>query len=113
MKFDADDTAVLVYQAGLANVFKYDPHHGRFARVRQADFGSCEEYCRGLRDAGIQIDVAWCNMAGDILLQREKWQRTDFDNAPFNDSFATDFVPQPDKDRDGATGMCDALGIND
>ncbi len=81
----------LVYQAGIANVFEevYNPYLNR-ARVLQCDFRTCESFCRGLRRAGRVVHVAWCNQAGDIT--RELWRFSGFDLAPFNDSFAKDFV---------------------
>lgn len=84
----------LVYQGGIANVFHDVPNKTRnlISRVRvlQHSFIACEWFCRGLRQAGEQVDVAWCNEAGDI--KESFWEFSNFDNAPFCDKFAKDFV---------------------
>lgn len=89
-----DMRAVLVYQAGIANVFKVTSFnladYGRDAeRLMQGDFSSCENYARGLRAAGVNVKVAHCNMAGDIACQR--WSEN-LEDAPFREAFASDFV---------------------
>lgn len=83
--------AVLVYQAGIANVFRVDnddmslPDMGRNARrLLQGSFRECEAYARGLRDAGVHVESATCNMAGDIANQ--PWS-LDIESAPFSDLF--------------------------
>lgn len=76
---------VLVYQGGIANVF-LGKVKGKRKRIMQHAFGPCEWYCRGLKEAGAKVEVAWCNMAGDIDLQ--DWSYKDFDLAPFHDKFA-------------------------
>lgn len=80
--------AVVVYQAGIANVFLvenvFETHEGRGAsRLAQSDFNSCEMYARGLKEAGFRIESAHCNMAGDVAAQ--KWN-FDLSDAPFRDS---------------------------
>ena len=81
--------AVLVYQAGLANVFQVTSFnlsdYGRDARrLMQADFRSCEQFARGLQAAGVTVKTAACNMAGDIIGQ--PWS-DDLDSQPFSDQF--------------------------
>jgi hypothetical protein len=80
--------AVLVYQAGIANVFEVASFnmadYGRDAkRLMQSDFRSCENFTRGLAVAGWLIVSAHCNMAGDIVTQ--KWS-ADIAEAPFRES---------------------------
>lgn len=65
---------VLVYQAGIANVFQVEcfnmnPFGRNAKRLLQSDFHSCEMFCEGLKVAGISIASAHCNMAGDIIEQ--------------------------------------------
>ena len=86
-------TAVLVYQAGIANVFAVASlnlaDYGRDAvRLLQSDFKTCESYARGLRDAGVTVRSAACNMAGDIA--RQRWTE-DLESAPFSESFSPVF----------------------
>lgn len=86
----------LVYQAGIANVFVADVKGKSFnnhRRIKQDSFKSCEEFCRGLRESGARLKVAWCNQAGDIT--GALWRFSSFDNAPFSDLFARDFVGKP------------------
>ena len=86
--------AVLVYQAGICNVFKVDSFnmadYGRNAvRMIQSDFSSCEHFAAGLGAAGVTVRVAGCNMAGDIAGQT--WTN-DLESLPFSESFrASDF----------------------
>ena len=80
--------AVLVYQAGIANVFLvenvFETHEGRNAhRLAQSDFNSCEMYARGLKYAGFRVESAHCNMAGDVAEQ--KWN-FDLSEALFRES---------------------------
>lgn len=80
----------LVYQAGIANVFSHANKPTRCSlgsrkRVMQADFKSCENFCRGLIEAGAEVTPAWCNMAGDVSLQ--DWNYSEFDLAPFCEHF--------------------------
>ena len=81
--------AVLVYQAGIANVFKVGCLNmgttGRNAkRLLQSDFRSCENFAQGLAAAGVKVASAHCNKAGDIV--NEKWS-TDLEDAPFFKDF--------------------------
>jgi hypothetical protein len=66
---------VLVYQAGIANVFEVASFnlsdYGRDARrIMQNDFGSCINFARGLVEAGHLVGTASCNKAGDITEAR-------------------------------------------
>ena len=81
--------AMLVYQAGIANVFEVVSFnlsdYGRAAkRLMQNDFRTCENYVRGLRDAGCSIQIAACNQAGDIT--HAKWT-ADLESQPFSSEF--------------------------
>ena len=82
-------TFYLIYQAGIANVF-VDDASGNFKRVMQHAITACENFCRGLKYAGECVRVGWCNEAGDIT--NAAWHFKDFDNAPFSEKFAKDFV---------------------
>jgi hypothetical protein len=80
---------VLVYQAGLANVFRVTSFnlsdYGRDAeRLLQSDFRTAEAFARGLAAGGGIVKSAACNRAGDII--REKWT-DDLDSQPFSDKF--------------------------
>lgn len=82
--------AVLVYQAGIANVFEVDcfnmADYGRNARrLLQHAFSPCEFFARGLGAAGWVVRSATCNQAGDIV--SAPWS-DDLEQAPFSDSFA-------------------------
>lgn len=77
--------AVLVYQAGIANVFEVTAFnlsdYGRDAkRIMQNDFRTCEAFCRGLAYGGVIVQTAACNQAGDIT--RAHWSG-DLDAQPF------------------------------
>jgi len=81
--------AVLVYQAGIANVFEVDCFNmasfGRNAkRIMQADFRSCENFARGLAYVGYRIASAVCTQAGDII---DSIWSDDLDDASFSDKF--------------------------
>ncbi len=80
------ERAVLVYQAGIANVFQVDclnmANYGRNAkRLMQGDFRTCESFARGLVAAGVTVASAGCNQAGDIV--DAKWDSEDL--GPFRD----------------------------
>lgn len=79
----------LVYQAGIANVFKVDQKSGIRTRVMQNAFGPCAQYCRGLKEAGQEVRPAWCNEAGDI--SKRPWSVSHFENAPFHEKFCLQF----------------------
>lgn len=85
--------AVLVYQAGIANVFAVESFnmadYGREAvRLFQSSFGNCESFALGLDAAGVLVTTAHCNQAGDIA--HSLWS-TDLAAAPFCESFAPVF----------------------
>lgn len=67
---------MLVYQAGIANVFEVDafnlgPYGRNARRLLQSDYRSCESFARGIAAAGGIVRTAACNRAGDIV--NEKW----------------------------------------
>lgn len=81
--------AVLVYQAGIANVFAVESFnlsdYGRDAtRLLQSDFSTCAAFARGMKAAGTQVKVCGCNMAGDVT--RAHWT-DNLDELPFSDKF--------------------------
>lgn len=83
------EKAVLVYQAGIANVFAVEcfnlANFGRDAfRLMQADFRTCESFAMGLKVAGVTVMSFHCNQAGDI--RESLWSDWLLD-APFNDKF--------------------------
>lgn len=82
------NTAVLVYQAGIANVFSVERvtnEDGRNPkRLLQGDFRSCEAFARGLAVAGVDVTTMHCNRAGDIA--NAEWSEN-LESAPFSDSF--------------------------
>lgn len=61
---------ILVYQAGIANLFKvpsFDSYtESANKRVFQGAFNTAEAMARGAMLAGAQVRVASCNHAGDI-----------------------------------------------
>lgn len=66
--------AMLVYQAGIANLFEVKAFnlasYGRDARrLYQGDYRTCEAIATGLRLGGATVRVAACNMAGDVINQ--------------------------------------------
>jgi hypothetical protein len=79
--------AVIVYQAGIANVFEVEcfnmaPYGREAVHIMQSDFRSCESYARGLKHAGYTVAVASCNKAGDVAHQT--WI-AGLDDCPFRD----------------------------
>jgi len=81
---------VLVYQAGIANVFAVESFnlsdYGRDARrLIQADFYGCEQFARGLGAAGVKVRTAACNQEGDVI--GATWSE-DLDEQPFSHKFA-------------------------
>lgn len=86
--------AMLVYQAGIANVFAVD-HLSIFAsnrtsydrnarRLIQGAFRECELFARGLNAAGTLVNTAACNQAGNIA--RSDWSQN-LEDQPFSESF--------------------------
>lgn len=85
--------AVLVYQAGIANVFAVDAFnmsdYGRGAvRLLQHSFTPCEYFARGLAAAGVKVATAQCSQAGDIA--SATWSE-DLEAAPFSAAFCPVF----------------------
>lgn len=79
--------AMLVYQAGIANVFEVScfnlAGYGREAiRLMQSDFKTCLAYVRGLGDCGVVVRSAHCNEAGDIV---DRPWNDDLSEAPFRE----------------------------
>ena len=80
---------MLVYQAGIANLFKVDSFnlsdYGRNAeRLYQGDFRTAENIAYGMGLMGATVHTAHCNQAGDISGAR--WSEN-LDAAPFSDKF--------------------------
>lgn len=85
--------AVLVYQAGIANVFEVscfnaNPHGRNAKRLLQHAFGPCEWFVKGLAHAGYSVTSMQCNQAGDVT--EAQWSE-DLDAAPFSDKFQAVF----------------------
>lgn len=79
--------AMLVYQAGIANVFEVNSFNlsdfGRHARrLIQGTFEQCQCFAAGLGVAGVMVTTAACNMAGDVV--NAHWTE-DLDNQPFSE----------------------------
>lgn len=64
-------TIVLVYQAGIANVFECDEagvtqqDRGTSRRILQTDFRTAYWFVRGCGHAGAKVRTMSCNVAGD------------------------------------------------
>jgi hypothetical protein len=62
----------LVYQCGIANVFRLDRmaadprRRGQTRRVMEHAYSPCEWYCLGLARAGARVETYHCDEAGDI-----------------------------------------------
>lgn len=78
----------LVYQGGIANVFEMQDRMPP-RRVMQGTFLACEVYATALMEMGAEMEVHFCNMAGDIRL--EAWDTTR-EAAPFTDSMSPRFM---------------------
>ena len=79
---------MLVYQAGIANVFTVDrftlaPKGRNARRLLQHAFSPCVWFVRGLAASGAQVKTVHCNEAGDIA---ERPWSTRLDDAPFSNS---------------------------
>jgi len=85
------EKAMLVYQAGIANVFRVDDFgltaidadDGQYrtrVRLMQSDFRGCESFVRGMEVCGVEIRSCGCNRAGDIAFA--DWE---VDRGPFRD----------------------------
>jgi hypothetical protein len=81
---------VIVYQAGIANVFSVEStDSGKIRRrLMQHAFEPCEWFMRGLQYAGGDCYFACANYAGDIAGQ--DWD-TPLSCAPFSDRMAIIF----------------------
>jgi hypothetical protein len=66
---------ILLYQAGIANVYESGQGERPARRVLQSDYRACEHYCLGLLEAGAGVEVWNANVAGDPLLQPDAWQK--------------------------------------
>lgn len=80
---------MLVYQAGIANLFKVDCFNlsdfGRNAqRIFQGDFRTAQYMAHGAGLAGAVVMTAACNMAGDIA--KAQWT-DDLESQPFSKEF--------------------------
>ena len=69
-------TAMLVYQAGIANVFSVrcanlSPFRRDARCLLQGSFRECEAFARGLGAAGVIVHSAGCNQAGNVA--EAKW----------------------------------------
>lgn len=80
-------TYALVYQGGIANVFRCDwnprtsnPFERGAVRLLQGTFEECYWYCRGISQAGHSVVTMACDQAGDIT--NAEWT-TDLENQPF------------------------------
>jgi hypothetical protein len=85
--------AVLVYQAGLANVFSVEsfdlsPEKRNAKRLLQHAFTPCEWFARGLAAAGVRVTTWACNQPGDIV--NAEWSN-DLEAQPFSDKFSPVF----------------------
>lgn len=80
-------TFALVYQTGIANVFKItevSPTENVRQLILQSDFHTAETLVRGAKMAGAKTAVFACNMAGDITNQN--WT-CNLDSQPFSKEF--------------------------
>jgi hypothetical protein len=62
-------TYALVYQVGIANVFKYIHNRQSATRIVQHAYTYCETFAAGLLEAGCTVEVRHCDKAGDITSQ--------------------------------------------
>ena len=86
--------AVLVYQAGIANVFQVDcfnlsPFGRKAKRLYQGDFRTAEAIAQGIALAGGTVGTVACNMAGDI--SEQTWS-DNLTEQPFSDQFRPVFA---------------------
>lgn len=106
--------AALVYQVGIANVFRVDrlstnPTGRNAQRISQSDFHTCEAFVAGLAFAGWEVVSYACNRAGDIATAT--WT-DDLYSAPFSDKFRPVFTEQTCPDcldvpgKDGLGRIC-------
>ena len=88
---------LLVYQAGLANVFEVDSWNlasgqRNSRRLLQADFRACENFAWGIATLGHLVATVGCNQAGDIINAQ---YTEDLDDLPFSDRFHPVFQRRP------------------
>ena len=81
--------AMLVYQAGIANVFSIECFNladfGRDAQLLyQGAFQGAANFTLGMQAAGVIVKTAACNQAGDI--SNALWSQ-DLDSQPFSDKY--------------------------
>ena len=65
----------LVYQCGLANVFRHEKTESegaswRYTRLVQGTYETAERYCCGLLEAGASVSVWHSDVAGDCLVMQ-------------------------------------------
>jgi hypothetical protein len=91
MKIEKNENlkVMLVYQAGLANIFKVkyfnlSPSLREAERILQDDFRTCESVAFGMGLAGAIVRTAACNAAGDI--KELRWS-DDLNMQPFSNKF--------------------------
>ena len=85
--------AMLVYQAGIANVFmvacfNLAPFGREACRVYQGDYHTAAAIAFGLGLAGVVVRTAACNRAGNIV--NETWS-DNLEEQPFSDKFELAF----------------------
>jgi hypothetical protein len=59
----------IVYQCGIANVFRPSGQ-----RVYQGDFRTAEAMLRGAQLCGASVKVYHCDVAGDVATVEDQWQ---------------------------------------
>lgn len=79
---------MLVYQAGIANVFRVKrlsnmASRGKTERLFQGGFRDARFFCEGMAECGAVVRTAWCNQAGDII--NAEWT-SDRSSQPFSES---------------------------
>lgn len=80
-------TFVLVYQGGIANVFRvnmyrFSPYDRHAERIYQGDFHTAQSIVKGCALAGATVRTACCNQSGDVS---NAWWDENYDRAPFSD----------------------------
>lgn len=80
---------MLVYQGGIANVFRVDcfnlaDFERNAERLYRGSFRAAISFVRAIQATGTEVKTAACNQAGDI--RTALWSE-DFNSQPFNDQF--------------------------
>ena len=106
--------AMLVYQAGIANVFAVDafnlaPHGRNARRLYQGDFRGAEQLAQGLGLAGAVVRSAAANRAGDIA--NATWT-DDLESQPFSDKHRPVKSNPPRNDEVLLEDMIDRLSLS-